>query len=150
MHDAVVVALTTPVRIGIYDAGALVEELYCDENSSEALPKLFKKVLEHYDVARLVYANGPGSFMAIKIAYLFLKTLSIVKRIPLFGIDAFYFNGGRPIKAVGKLHFVKTAAGIVTEPLAETLPAEFTLPPVIDFNQFSEDASPFYGIGAIG
>lgn len=150
MHDAVVVALTTPVRIGIYREGGLVEEFRSDENSSEALPSLFADILKRYELGRLAYANGPGSFMAIKIAYLFLQTVAIVKKIPLFGIDAFYFNGGKPIKAVGRLHFVKTASGIRTETLVEPSAAEFALPRQIDFKEFFEEASPYYGIGAIG
>ncbi len=47
--------------------------------------------------------------MGIKVTYLFLKTLSIVKNIPLLAIDGFFFNENHPIKAVGKLYFVKNS-----------------------------------------
>ena len=150
MHDAVVIALTSPIVVGIYKDGRLVERLENHSPSSDALPALFEQILEKYELSHLVYANGPGSFMAIKVAYLFLKTLSIVLNIRLLAADAFYFNGNRPIKAVGKLHFVKMASTITTQKFETPVAADFRLPSQLNLNDFSEDALPYYGIGAVG
>jgi len=150
MHDAVVVALTTPVMVGIYRDGERIETFTSSRQSSEALPELFETILQRYELSRLVYANGPGSFMAIKIAYLFLKTLSIVKAIPLLAADAFYFNGNRPVKAVGKLYFVKTSSAIKTEKFEEPQTAVFELPQRIAIKDFTDASLPAYGIGAVG
>lgn len=150
MHDAVVIALTSPIVVGIYKNGELVERFSSEAQSSEALPELFSAILKKYRLATLVYANGPGSFMAIKVAYLYLKTLAIVTGAKLLAADAFYFNGGQPIKAVGKLCFVKMADTIKTQKLESLPQAEFKLPSQLNLNDFSDDALPFYGIGAVG
>ncbi|XPV52291.1 MAG: hypothetical protein ACNI3H_07725 [Halarcobacter ebronensis] len=45
--------------------------------------------------------------MAIKVAYIFLKTLRITKNIPLYASNGFNFNNNSPIKALGKKYFIK-------------------------------------------
>lgn len=150
MHEALVIALGSPVRVGVYASGCLIEHLESEAQSSEALPALFETILSRYTLSRLLYVNGPGSFMAIKVSYLFLKTVSIVKGIPLLAADAFCFNGGQPVKAVGKLYFVKMAGKIETQTLAKQAESHFELPRVIDYHDFSDDAGPKYRIGAVG
>lgn len=150
MHDVVVVALGSPIRVGIYEDGTLIDSVTSDAMSSEALPQLFETLLQRYEIAHLVYANGPGSFMAIKVTYLFLKTLSIVRNIPLLAADAFCFNDNAPIKAVGKLYFVKLAGAITTQKFETPQTTTFRLPSTIDLNDFSEEALPNYAIGAVG
>jgi tRNA A37 threonylcarbamoyladenosine modification protein TsaB len=150
MHDVVVIALASPLLVGIYKEGALVESIVLEEKSSEALPQLFESLLKRYEIAHVVYAKGPGSFMAIKVSYIFLKTLSIVKNITFLATDAFYFNENRPIKAVGKLYFVKIADKIKTQRFEEAQEAAFDLPRTLRIEDFSADTSPYYGIGAVG
>jgi tRNA A37 threonylcarbamoyladenosine modification protein TsaB len=150
MHDAVVIALTSPILVGIYKDGAQVERFESAKQSSDALPELFERILQKYTLGTIAYAKGPGSFMAIKIAYLYLKTLSIVLDIRLVATDAFYFNGNRPLKAVGKLYFVKMADTIETKKFETPVPADFRLPSKLNLNDFSDDALPYYGIGAVG
>ena len=150
MHDLVVIALTSPIIIGVYKEGRLVERIESEERSSEILPSLFKTLLEKYEIKNIVYANGPGSFMAIKVSYIFLRTLCIVKNITLLATDAFYFNNNTPIKAVGKLYFVKNRDAIETVTLLEAPIMEFRLPQELKLEEFSRDSAPFYGIGAVG
>jgi tRNA A37 threonylcarbamoyladenosine modification protein TsaB len=150
MHDAVVIALTSPIIVGIYKEGRLVDRFESRRQSSDALPELFEIILQKYRLSHLVYANGPGSFMAIKVAYIFLKTISIVQGIRLLATDAFYFNGNQPLKAVGKLYFVKIAATIKTKKFETPVTAEFRLPSQLNLNDFSDDTLPYYGIGAVG
>ena len=121
-----------------------------EEKSSEVLPLIFKKLLNKYDVSQLLYAKGPGSFMAIKVAYIFLKSLSILKKIPFFATDAFKFNENAPIKAMGKLYFVKMEQEIKTQKLEVAPKGDFTLPNVLDYNEFSTNTTPLYMIGAVG
>jgi len=148
--DVLLVALTSPIKIGIYENAKLIEQIEDTGKSSDVLPLIYKNILEKYKVKKLLYANGPGSFMAIKVAYIFLKSLSILKKIPLFATDAFYFNENQPIKAIGKLHFVKVASEIKTQKL-ETVPEiRFTLPDALDYNEFSKNTAPLYMIGAVG
>jgi len=148
--DVVLVALSSPVQVGIYKDLKLVKTIQSDEKSSEILPKIYAELLKEYDVKNLYFANGPGSFMAIKIAYIFLKSLSVLKNIPLFATDAFYFNNNQPIKAIGKLCFVKLSSEIITQKLETAPTMEFRLPDVLDYSEFSATVSPIYAIGAVG
>ena len=150
MLDAVVLSLANPIEVGIYRDLQLEKVFSSNERSSEALAILFKEIFQLYTIDRLVYTNGPGSFMAIKVSYIFLKTLSIIKSIPLFATDAFYFNDNAPIKAVAKLYFVKNRDVIETMKFDKPLETTYTLPKVLNFEKFSTDAAPFYGIGALG
>ncbi len=148
--DILLIALTSPIQIGIYEENTLVESISSDKKSSDVLPMIFDDIFKRYSVEKLFYANGPGSFMAIKVAYIFLKSISILKNIPLFATDAFYFNENQPIKAIGKLHFVKISSEIKTQKL-ETVPeVKFNLPDVLDYNEFSKNTTPLYKIGAVG
>jgi tRNA A37 threonylcarbamoyladenosine modification protein TsaB len=148
--DVVVITLTSPISIGIYKDLELIQTIESSEKSSEVLPLLFQDIIQKYTIKRLFYAKGPGSFMAIKIAYIFLKSLSIVKKIPLFATDAFYFNDNKPIKAIGKLYFVKIDEDIKTQKFETPQEVFFTLPKRLDITQFTHIATPLYKIGAVG
>ncbi len=150
MHSVVVLAIERPVLVGLYRDGVLVESFKQDLKSTEALPIIFEQILSTYKIDLLIYANGPGSFMAIKVAYLFLKTISIVNNIPLKAQDAFFFNQNSPIKAVGKLFFVKTTDAIETRAVDCATGSVFKLPESINIEDFTDDSLPFYGISAIG
>lgn len=151
MHDAVVIALGSPILVGVYDAsGCLIESIKSDEMGSDALSEIFNDLLGRYSFRRLLYANGPGSFMGIKVTYLFLKTLSIVKKIPLLAADGFFFNENHPIKAYGKLYFVKNSTTISTTALNQPILKDFELPSVMQVENFKSDNAPYYGIDAVG
>jgi len=148
--DILCITLTSPIKIGVYEDGKLIETILSDERSSDVLPLIFKDLLNKYEVEKLFYANGPGSFMAIKVAYIFLKSLSILKKIPFFATDAFYFNKNQPIKAIGKLYFVKINQEIKTQKIETAPEVDFHLPDVLDYNEFSTNTTPLYMIGAVG
>ncbi len=148
--DVLLITLTSPILVGIYEDQKLIETIASDEKSSDVLPVIFEEILKKYEVQKLFYANGPGSFMAIKVAYIFLKSLSVLKKIPLYARDAFYFNENQPIKAIGKLCFVKIASKIETQKFQTVPKTEFTLPDELDYDEFSTNATPLYEIGAVG
>lgn len=64
--------------IGIYQDDKLIKTYKSEEKASD-LPKILDELLKEYDFTSLIYANGPGSYMGIKISYVSLSTLSIVK-----------------------------------------------------------------------
>ncbi|MBA1437523.1 MAG: hypothetical protein FAF05_00810 [Epsilonproteobacteria bacterium] len=143
------ITLSTPLLIGIYEDGKLIQNITSDAKSSDAMPLIFEEILQKYELKALYYVNGPGSFMAIKVAYIFLRSLSILKDVPLFARDAFYFNENQPIKAIGKLFFVRINQEIKTQKL-ETVPTSgFKLPDVLDYAAFHQDTAPLYMIGAV-
>jgi hypothetical protein len=134
----------------VYKEGCLIEEIRSEGMSSDVLAEIFDTLLKKYEFSHFIYAKGPGSFMGIKVTYLFLKTLSIVKKIPLLATDAFFFNQNTPIKAVGKLYFVKNSSTITLEPIDSAETGIFALPQRIDLENFDSDNLPYYGIDAVG
>jgi len=148
--DILLIALSSPIIIGIYEKKILIETIESSAKSSDVLPTLYKELFEKYSVQKLFYANGPGSFMAIKVAYIFLKSLSILKDIPLFATDAFKFNQNNPIKAIGKLCFVKIDEEIKTQKFQTVPEAKFSLPEQLVYEEFSKNTTPLYMIGAVG
>ncbi|SFV50385.1 TsaB protein, required for threonylcarbamoyladenosine (t(6)A) formation in tRNA [hydrothermal vent metagenome] len=147
--DILLVALSTPILVGVYKEGKLIEKIQSKERSSDALPMIYKDLLKRYKIDSFIYANGPGSFMSIKVAYIFLRSLGILKDIPLYALDAFHFNNNRPIKAVGKLHFVKIQDKIETKKFDEVQESSFELPQTLDVTKLSSKSAPMYAIGAV-
>jgi len=148
--DILLIALSSPLQIGIYEDSKLIKSILSEKKSSDILPLIYRDLFQKYSVEKLFFANGPGSFMAIKIAYIFLKSLSILKNLPLYATDAFKFNNNTPIKAIGKLCFVKISSEIKTQKLEIVPEASFVLPDVLDYNEFTANATPLYMIGAVG
>lgn len=107
-------------------------------------------LLESFTCKGLYFAKGPGSFMAIKVTYLFLQTLHIVKEIPLYACEGFTCNGNNPIKAVGKRYFVKCDDGSIdTLIINEPQDAPFVLPIELPYDAFSSDTEPLYHLPAV-
>ncbi|MBP9566423.1 MAG: hypothetical protein KBE02_03995 [Sulfurospirillum sp.] len=147
--DIIVITLTSPLHVGIYENNQLIKTFETVEQTSEALPLLFQKILKEYCPVRIFFARGPGSFMAIKITYIFLKTLSISLNIPLFACDGFRFNEGRPIRAMRNLYFIKTEGLISTKRFNDDIEQKFMLPDVLNEAFFSDDVEPLYMLPAV-
>jgi len=139
--DLVAVTISSPSLFGIYKQGKLIESIKKEGKTSDVLPVVFDELLKKYDIKRVIYTKGPGSYMAIKLSFVFFKTIEIAKGIKLLAADGFEFNQNQPIKAVGKSFFVKD--GIIT--IKKDLKAgEFSLPESLDKINFNEDISPLY------
>ncbi len=149
--DILVISLSAPLLVGIYQNNRLTEQFTCHEKSSEALPRLMAEILRRYTPQRLCFARGPGSFMAIKITYLFLRTLSISLDIPLLATDGFAFNQNTPIKAAGSLYFSKENGKIATRKidLEKERLHPFALPQSLEPETFSEESEPLYVLPAV-
>jgi len=147
--DIVVIELASPILIGVYEKGSLIKTLSSDEYSSEALPKLFREILSVNEIENIVYTRGPGSFMAIKVAYIFLKSLCIVNNITLYATNAFTFNKNQPIKAFAKLYFMNDNGTITTKKFEEPIDAPFELPETIKLSDYSEETTPLYVLPAV-
>lgn len=132
--------------IGIYQDDKLVKSIESEEKASEFVLKILKILLKEFSFDELIYANGPGSYMGIKISYVSLRTLSIVKNIPLFAISAFELNNNQPIAAHKNMCFVKKEDEIILE---ENTAGEFFLPPNLSKLNKKDDNLPFYFLSAI-
>jgi tRNA A37 threonylcarbamoyladenosine modification protein TsaB len=145
--DIVAVVISKPVLVGVYENGVLKETIKKDGMTSDVLPEIFDDLMKKYEIASVIYSKGPGSFMAIKLAYVFFKTLQIVKGVRFLAKDGFYFNQNSPIKAVGNSFFVKKE-GIITLKKDEK-EGVFELPEKISLEDFEEDAEPLYILKAV-
>ena len=149
--SVVVVSISSPILIGIYKDDMLIDTVQSEGKTSDVLPSIFDELLKKYSITNIYYANGPGSYMAIKISYVFLKTLSITKKIPLKAASGFVFNENSPIKALGKKYFFNGQNDKITIDFIEDLEElkDFKLPNDISKISFSEDTLPNYHLPAV-
>ncbi len=147
--DVLVISLSSPLKIGIYKNSNLIKEYCKNEQTSEILPTVFMEILQMYKIGTLFFANGPGSFMAIKVSYIFLKSLSITLGIQLLGCDGFTFNNNRPIRAMKRVYFVKKDGKIATEVKHDDIEQSFNLPSILEKSLFSKDSEPLYVLPAV-
>ncbi|RBQ28885.1 hypothetical protein [Aliarcobacter vitoriensis] len=150
MIEVLVITISNPLLIGIYKNKQLLKEYKLDGLTSDKLPLLFENLLKEFDINKIIYVNTPGSFMSIKIAYIFLKTLTMVKNIEFEAIDGFLFNQNSPIKALGKKYFINEQSNIKVDFLPnECKISDFELPKSIEDYKFNVDTLPIYNLPAV-
>lgn len=136
--------------VGIYENKKLIKSYENDGVTSDVLPLIFENILNEYKINRIYYVNTPGSYMAIKVAYVFLKTLSITKNIELKSCSGFEFNGNSPIKALGKKYFINDENGIKVDFLDnKSTMSDFKLPDLLESINFSDETLPIYNLPAV-
>lgn len=140
------ITLCSPNLLGIYKDGVLIEKYQDDElKASDFLETYYVKALQKYTPNELIYANGPGSFMGMKLAYVFLKTISIVKNIPLYAVGGFDVNDSGKIKANKMFCFKKNEHGKII--MSKEDAGMFFLPKILPDK--NEDNLPFYFLPAL-
>lgn len=150
MIEVLVISISNPLLIGIYKNDILIDEYKIEGKTSDVLPLLFEKLLDKYEIKRLNYVNSPGSYMAIKVAYIFLKTLSIVKKMELRACYGFEFNENSPIKALGKKYFINDDDKIKVDFLEkDSIIRDFKLPININIINFNKETLPEYNLPAV-
>jgi len=141
--------IATPLQLGLYCADRKISAATTEGQTSESLLKAMEKWLDSYRVEKCIYVNGPGSYMAIKLTYLMLRTLEMVRGIPFFGISAFELNGGKPVKAMGNLYFTKEKETIMTKKFDEKVKQEFWLPDDLSALSLDRENKPHYILPAV-
>jgi len=144
-----VIALSSPLLVGIYRDNELIKSYVKNEQTSDALPLVFDDIIQNYQINSIYFANGPGSFMAIKVTYIFLKTLSITLGIEMFASDGFLFNDNCPIRALKRVYFVKKDGKILTKTTKEEYKQTFSLPNFLEKESFSKNCDPLYILPAV-
>jgi len=145
----VIVSIASPLLVGMYQEGVLVETIRSDEKTSDILLPIIMRALDRYKVARIVYTRSPGSYMAIKLTYVIVKTIEIVRNIPCYGCSGFALNGGQPIKAIGNLYFIKEKETIITKKFEQPPLSTFRLPQCIHDLVLDEESTPEYLLPAV-
>jgi len=87
--------------------------------------------------------------MAIKVAYIFLRTLGISLGCKIFASDGFAFNDNSPIRALKKVYFIKENGKIKTKITNEEFSQNFFLPKILDRDIFSKNCEPLYVLPAV-
>lgn len=150
MIDILVISISTPLKIGIYKDLKLIESIEDEGKTSDVLPTIFEKILNTYKINSITYVNTPGSYMAIKVSYVFLKTISLTKNIEFFAASGFIFNENSPIKALGKKYFFNKNGETIIDFLGEKdIISDFKLPESLDKSQFLSETLPIYNLPAI-
>jgi tRNA A37 threonylcarbamoyladenosine modification protein TsaB len=135
--------------LGVYRDGILVEEIESSGKTSDILVDLISDIIGRYPISYMIYARGPGSYMAIKLTYIILKSIEIVKGIPFGGCSAFALNSGKPIKAMGNLYFIKEKETIITKKIDQPIVQKFELPKdILDF-EIDKVSTPDYLLPAV-
>ena len=149
--SVLVISIANPILVGLYEDNLLKQTISNDGKTSDILPEIFDKLLNQYSIDNIFYVNGPGSYMAIKVAYIFLKTISITNNIKLKASNGFNFNNNSPIKALGKKYFFNTNNGkIIIDFLGENEEIkDFFLPQILDEDIFIDDSLPDYHLPAV-
>jgi len=148
-YEILIVSISSPLLIGVYKNGALVENIESDQKTSEVLLKILTELFKIYNYSRIIYTSGPGSYMAIKLTYITLRSLEILKNIRFDACEAFELNGNTPVKAMGKLYFIKEKETIITKKFDEVLEQRFSLPSMLSEVTILENNKPLYILPAV-
>lgn len=144
-----IISIASPLLVGVYEDDLLIETISSEKKTSEILLPLIMECLEKYAITKIIYTRGPGSYMAIKLTYIMLKTIEITKGIPCFGCSGFTLNEGQPIKAIGNLYFIKEKETIITKKYEQPVNANFALPQSIRDLTIDEESTPEYSLPAV-
>ncbi len=133
----------------MYEDDTLIKTFSSDLKTSEILLPLIMDILDKYDILEIIYTRGPGSYMAIKLTYIMLKTIEIIRGIKCVGCIGFTLNDNQPIKAIGNLYFIKEKETIITKKFEQSVNVVFTLPQSIHDLEIDEESTPEYMLPAV-
>jgi len=148
-YTLLIISLSTPLLIGVYEDDRLIQTISSQLKTSETLLPIISECLDTYAISKIIYTRGPGSYMAIKLTYIMLKTIETVRGIKCFGCSGFELNGGQPIKAIGNLYFIKEKETIITKKYEQPIETHFVLPQSIHDLEIDEESTPEYILPAV-
>lgn len=148
-YTLLIISISTPLLIGVYEDDRLIKTISSQLKTSETLLPIITECLETYNISKIIYTRGPGSYMAIKLTYIMLKTIEAVRGIRCFGCSGFALNGAQPIKAIGNLYFIKEKETIITKKYEQPVETCFVLPQSIHDLEIDEESTPEYVLPAV-
>ena len=148
-YQILIISIASPLLIGVYENKKLIERVESSGKTSEVLLKILTELSLKYDYKHITYTSGPGSYMAIKLTYITLRSLEILKDIRFDACEAFEVNKQNPIKAMGKLYFIKEKNTIITKKFDEVLEQRFGLPSMLSEVTILDNNKPLYILPAV-
>lgn len=150
MIEVLVISISKPLLVGVYENKKLIKSYEDEGMTSDALPLIFEKLLKEFTINSISYVNTPGSYMAIKVSYVFLKTICLSREIEFKACSGFEFNENSPIKALGKKYFINNENGVKVDFLDnKSKICDFKLPEVLENIDFSYETLPIYNLPAV-
>ena len=148
-YQLLIISISSPLLVGVYKDSILIDSFESEKKTSEILLPLIDKCIEKYPLSSIIYTRGPGSYMAIKLTYIMLKSIEIIRGIKCLGCSGFALNEGQPIKAIGNLYFIKEKETIITKKYEQPILVKFTLPQSIHDLALDEESTPEYLLPAV-
>ncbi|GHS89068.1 glycoprotease [Campylobacterota bacterium] len=154
-----IIAAAKPMIAAIYgESGSLIKAIESEKQLSEALCEIVEPIDREYAIVRVLYANGPGSFMGLKLSYIFLRAFSIARDIEFLAAESFAFSGDRAILAHKNRWFVKKPNGEIVIENRENaqensengrnIEHKISAPSKLDLSIFCGDTAPQYILNA--
>ena len=85
--------------LGIYEDGVLKQSLSSQTPNSDSIIEFLSEIKKTYKIERILYTNGPGSFMGLKVSYVILRIFCDINNIAFGAISAFSLNNNATINA---------------------------------------------------
>ncbi|DAB40244.1 MAG TPA: hypothetical protein CFH81_08595 [Sulfurovum sp. UBA12169] len=148
-YELLIVSIASPLLVGVYKDGVLIETISNQKQTSQILLPIVDRCMQTYNISHIIYTRGPGSYMAIKLTYIMLKTIEIIKGIKCSGCSGFELNQREPIKAVGNLYFIKEKETIITKKIEQPILSQFVLPQYLQDIVLDEESVPEYVLPAV-
>lgn len=148
-YELLIVCIASPLLVGVYKDGVLIETISNQKQTSQVLLPIVNRCMQTYNISHIIYTRGPGSYMAIKLAYIMLKTIEISKGVKCSGCSGFELNQREPIKAVGNLYFIKEKETIITKKIEQPILSQFVLPQYIQDIVLDKESVPEYVLPAV-
>ncbi len=148
-YTLLVNSISSPIQLGIYRSSELTKSIELEGKTSDVLVEMVYDILGRYNIGKIIYVNGPGSYMAIKLTYIMLETIKMIKNIDFYAVSGFELNDAKPIKAMGKLYFIKEKETIITQKFDEDIKQEFWLPKSLSALTLRDDNLPEYTLPAV-
>ena len=63
MIEILVITISNPLLIGIYENKKLIKEHKLDGKTSDLLPSLFEQLLKEYKIEKIIYENYLNNFL---------------------------------------------------------------------------------------
>ncbi|ASM39478.1 glycoprotease [Campylobacter sputorum] len=132
--------------VGIYENGNLIDYFKSDKKCGDCLPEILQLALKKFDITHIIYTNGPGSFMGIKLSYIILKTFCIIKGIKFSAISGFDVSNNGVIRANKNMSFILQNGKINMQKIQS---GGFFLPKKLKDVKIYDDTLPNYIISPI-
>lgn len=155
MHKLFIIPSTNPVLIGLYNENCkLLEKYELAGQISESLASFWAEISTRYEIGEILFVRGPGSFMGLKLCYIFAQTIAAAAGINLRAAAGFFFNENSPISAYGNCYFVADSIESNIDFNVDSIQLKnfeippkispYKLPEILDLSIFSSDLEPLY------